>query len=140
MLKRLQIRNFRGFSDLTIDQLSDINLVAGKNNSGKTGLLEAIFMLASAGNTEVVLDANVMRGFESNVVQATSRRLPLSLLPRLNRDDSIHNRHINQRPRSLTTARPHPESPQASETRQAERSPRISYAQTSPATDERYSC
>ena len=43
MLKRLQIRNFRGFNALKIDQLSGINLIAGKNNSGKTSLLEAIF-------------------------------------------------------------------------------------------------
>ena len=39
MLKRLQIRNFRGFNDLTIDQLSGLNLIAGKNSSGKTSLL-----------------------------------------------------------------------------------------------------
>ena len=71
MLKRLQIRNFRGFNDLTIDQLSGINLVAGKNNSGKTSLLEALFLLAGAGNAEMALNANVIRGFESNSVQAS---------------------------------------------------------------------
>ena len=43
MLKRLQIRNFRGFNKLKIDQLSGIDLIVGKNNSGKTSLLEAIF-------------------------------------------------------------------------------------------------
>ena len=32
MLKRLLIRNFRGFNVLEIDQLSGINLIAGKNN------------------------------------------------------------------------------------------------------------
>lgn len=71
MLKRLQIRNFRGFNDLTIDQLSGINLVAGKNNSGKTSLLEALFLLAGAGNAEVALNADVMRGFESDGGQAS---------------------------------------------------------------------
>ena len=70
MLKRLQIRNFRGFNDLTIDQLSGINLIAGKNNAGKTSLLEALFLLAGAGNADMALNANVMRGFESNGIQA----------------------------------------------------------------------
>ena len=42
MLKRLQIRNFRRFNALEVDQLSGINLIAGKNNSGKTSLLEAL--------------------------------------------------------------------------------------------------
>ena len=48
MLERLHIRNYRVFNDLTINQLSRINLIAGKNNSGKTSLLEAIFLLSGA--------------------------------------------------------------------------------------------
>ena len=43
MLERLHIRNYRVFKDLKIDNLSRINLIAGKNNSGKTSLLETIF-------------------------------------------------------------------------------------------------
>ncbi len=64
MLKRLQIRNFRGFNALKIDQLSGINLMAGKNNSGKTSLLEAIFLLAGAGNVQMARNNNVIRGLE----------------------------------------------------------------------------
>ena len=64
MLKRLQIRNFRGFKAFEIDQLSGINLIAGKNNSGKTGLLEAIFLLAGAGNAQMASNINVIRGID----------------------------------------------------------------------------
>ena len=64
MLKRLQIRNFRGFNALEIDQLSGINLIAGKNNSGKTSLLEAMFLLSSAGNAQMAINTNVIRGLE----------------------------------------------------------------------------
>ena len=64
MLKRLQIRNFRGFNALEIDQLSGINLIAGKNNSGKTSLLEAIFLLSGGGNAQLAVNANVIRGIE----------------------------------------------------------------------------
>ena len=66
MLKRLQIRNFRGFNALEIDQLSGINLIAGKNNSGKTSLLEAIFLLAGGGNAKMAINTNVIRGIEPN--------------------------------------------------------------------------
>lgn len=65
MLKRLQIRNFRGFNALKIDDLGGINLIAGKNNSGKTSLLEAIFLLAGAGNVQMAINRNVIRGLES---------------------------------------------------------------------------
>ncbi len=36
------VKNFRGFDDLTIEGLRRINLIAGKNNVGKTALLEAL--------------------------------------------------------------------------------------------------
>ena len=62
MLTRLQIRNFRGFNALKIDHLSAINLIVGENNSGKTSLLEAIFLLSAAGNTQLAINDNVIRG------------------------------------------------------------------------------
>ena len=71
MLKRLQIRNFRGFNALEIDQLSGINLIAGKNNSGKTSLLEAIFLLAGGGNAQMAINDNVIRITDSNGVPAS---------------------------------------------------------------------
>ena len=46
MLKSLRIRNYRVFKDLKVDGLQRINLIAGKNSSGKTSLLEAVFLLA----------------------------------------------------------------------------------------------
>ena len=47
MFTRLQVRNFRAFDDLNVERMSRINLVTGRNNSGKTTLLEAIFLLAT---------------------------------------------------------------------------------------------
>lgn len=64
MLKRLEIRNFRTFKALEIDQLSRLNLIAGKNNAGKTSLLEAIFLLSSAGNAQMAINAAVIRGLD----------------------------------------------------------------------------
>lgn len=47
MLDSLSIKNFRLFKELTIERLGRVNLIVGKNNSGKTGLLEALLIYAS---------------------------------------------------------------------------------------------
>ncbi|MFB6273913.1 MAG: ATP/GTP-binding protein [Salinibacter sp.] len=43
-LDSLRIQNFRTFRDLTIDRLGRVNLIVGKNNVGKTALLEGIWL------------------------------------------------------------------------------------------------
>ena len=58
------MRNFRGFDDLKIENMNRINLVTGGNNSGKTSLLGALFLLAGAGNPHLTLNANVVRGVD----------------------------------------------------------------------------
>lgn len=45
MLKNLHIRNFRCFRDLKIEPLKRINILTGQNNTGKTGVLEALALL-----------------------------------------------------------------------------------------------
>jgi ABC-type transport system involved in cytochrome c biogenesis ATPase subunit len=45
MFKSVRIQNFRQFKDLKLDGLAQINLITGKNNTGKTSLLEALFLL-----------------------------------------------------------------------------------------------
>ena len=68
MFESLRIRNYRVFSDLEINNLARINLIGGKNNSGKTSLLEAIFLLSSGGNPQFALNTNVVRGPDAGVV------------------------------------------------------------------------
>ncbi|EDN70755.1 conserved hypothetical protein [Beggiatoa sp. PS] len=46
MLDSLYIRNFRLFKELTIERLGRVNLFVGKNNAGKTCLLEALWIYA----------------------------------------------------------------------------------------------
>lgn len=54
MLESLHIQNYRLFKDLRIPKLGRINLITGKNNTGKTALLEAIRILASKGDPFVI--------------------------------------------------------------------------------------
>ncbi|MBP6825706.1 MAG: AAA family ATPase [Saprospiraceae bacterium] len=54
MLKELHIWNYRLFDELTIPDLGQVNLIAGKNNTGKTALLEALRIWAAKGDSTVV--------------------------------------------------------------------------------------
>jgi AAA15 family ATPase/GTPase len=47
MLDHIHIQNYRLFKNLKIDKLGQVNLIAGKNNTGKTALLEALRILES---------------------------------------------------------------------------------------------
>jgi AAA15 family ATPase/GTPase len=44
-LKNIEIQNFRSISNLKIEDLGQINIFTGENNTGKTTVLEAIFQL-----------------------------------------------------------------------------------------------
>ena len=46
MLDSFYIKNFRLFKELKIEQFRRVNLIIGRNNSGKTGLLEALRLYA----------------------------------------------------------------------------------------------
>ncbi len=54
MLKSLEIRGYRGFSSYRMSDLARVNLVVGRNNCGKTSVLEAIEVLVSGGNPMVI--------------------------------------------------------------------------------------
>src|SRR6266508_4023045 len=44
MIQSLIIENFRGFQSLKVEPLKGINLIAGENSTGKTAILEAIYL------------------------------------------------------------------------------------------------
>ena len=44
MLPSFHIKNYRLFKDMKIDSLKRVNLIVGKNNVGKTSLLEALWL------------------------------------------------------------------------------------------------
>jgi len=43
-IKGVYLKNFRSFKELKIKNLGDINVIVGKNNTGKSTFLEAIFL------------------------------------------------------------------------------------------------
>jgi hypothetical protein len=62
MFKHFLIKNFRCFADLHLDSLERVNLIAGKNNTGKTALLEAIHLHSNPGSWPLAVEINKQRG------------------------------------------------------------------------------
>lgn len=61
MLNSIRIRNYRSFEDCKISNLGRVNIFAGMNNSGKTTLLEALFLWSAAGNPQFAFNPTVVR-------------------------------------------------------------------------------
>lgn len=62
MLTELAIGNYRLFQSLQLEGLKRVNLIAGKNNTGKTALLEALRILAAEGDNTVINHILKQRG------------------------------------------------------------------------------
>ena len=70
MLTDFVIRNYRCFDDLKLEKLGRVNLITGKNNVGKSALLEAVRIWASFGNPAVLQDIVTSRN--ENVQRSTA--------------------------------------------------------------------
>src|SRR5690348_7408441 len=68
MVDLVTIRNFRSFREITIPDCRRINVLVGDNGSGKTALLEAIF-LAAGVTPELALRTRGWRGAVQGNVQ-----------------------------------------------------------------------
>jgi len=65
MLKTLTIQNFRCFEEISIEPLERVNLIGGKNNVGKTALLEAVWIHHGYYNPELSVRIEGFRGIDS---------------------------------------------------------------------------
>lgn len=54
MLKSLVIKNFRSLADFEVAKLGRVNLIVGKNNSGKSSVLEALRIYAGNAHQELL--------------------------------------------------------------------------------------
>ena len=61
----LSIKGFRGFKDLTIPQLGRVTLITGKNNTGKSSILEALRLHTQDAAPHVLY--NILTSREENI-------------------------------------------------------------------------
>ena len=62
MLNSLDIKNYRNLKELRIGSLGRVNLITGKNNTGKSALLEAIAIYATKGDLVLIYQLLGERG------------------------------------------------------------------------------
>lgn len=62
----ITIKDFRGIDYLEISNFASINIFVGKNNVGKTSILEAIFLLSGMSNLPLALQINGRRGVQTH--------------------------------------------------------------------------
>ena len=60
MIEKIQLENFKGFQSFSTD-LTPITIFGGKNNSGKTSILEAIMFLYNHNDPNVFFQMNFLR-------------------------------------------------------------------------------
>lgn len=75
MLKTFAISNFRSLNRVELEHLGRITLVAGKNGSGKTALLEALWLFNGPDAPELVARLNAFRGLSPAGLQSTFQDL-----------------------------------------------------------------
>lgn len=54
MINKIKIKNYKGIKKLEISDLKTFNIISGKNSSGKTTVLEAIFMYLARYNPDSI--------------------------------------------------------------------------------------
>ena len=62
MVNSITFDNFRGLKHLELPELSQITLLTGKNNAGKTSILEGIFLMLDHVSPDSFSKMNMVRG------------------------------------------------------------------------------
>lgn len=63
MFNKLSIHSFRGIRECTIEGLKNVNLFFGKNNCGKSSVLDAVFLICGPSNPLLPININLMRDY-----------------------------------------------------------------------------
>lgn len=63
MFYKIEIERFRGIRYASIEGFKQVNLFFGKNNCGKSSLLESMFLISGLSNPLLPIHVNFMRGY-----------------------------------------------------------------------------
>ena len=62
MIRGVTINNFRGFEAISISDMSRMTLISGRNNVGKSSILEALFLMMDHTSNDSFAKINGFRG------------------------------------------------------------------------------
>ena len=63
IIDKIKINRLRGIKEVTVDSLNKINIFFGKNNCGKSTLLEGVFLLSGFSNPLLPININQWRDY-----------------------------------------------------------------------------
>jgi AAA15 family ATPase/GTPase len=89
MVRSIQIKNFRCFQDSHFQDFGRVNLISGKNNAGKTALLEAI-LLGTMPTPETVFFLQMVRNEDRRFYQISPESAWKYVFYNTNKKDEIH--------------------------------------------------
>lgn len=102
--KKISIENFRGIKYSLIDDFGRLNIFLGKNNVGKSTILESLFLLINPSNPELPIRINLFRSLEINesddfsfIFYNLSYKNEINLSAKLDNNES---RELNIKPRN----------------------------------------
>lgn len=94
MFKKISIKGFRGIKELELDDFRQINLFVGKNNCGKSSILESLYLAIAPTNAHLPVKINMFRGLQNidenmwlTLFYKMSRDLNITILTELNNKD-----------------------------------------------------
>lgn len=79
MLDSLEIKNYRNLKELRISSLARVNLITGKNNTGKSSILEAIAIYATKGDLNLIYQLLGERGENYRQTEANKNSTSLNI-------------------------------------------------------------
>ncbi|AFZ50122.1 AAA family ATPase [Dactylococcopsis salina] len=102
----LDIYHFRDIESLEIREIKQVNLITGRNNCGKTSILEAIFLLSGMSNPQLSLRIHNFRNFnltEADDFSYLFKDLNFSHTPQIRGKLTSQNRQLQIEPIHQTT-------------------------------------
>lgn len=100
-LRSIKIQNFRSFEELEIEELKRVNLISGRNNSGKSSFLEALFFIAGMSHPEIAIKINIFRHMsigENRAIDTLFNSLDLSKTPTISAKIKGQTRELSLEP------------------------------------------
>lgn len=62
MIRSMRLKNFRGFEEIELSDMCPITLISGKNNVGKSAILEAVFLFFDHQHQDSFIKIDMFRG------------------------------------------------------------------------------
>jgi AAA domain, putative AbiEii toxin, Type IV TA system/AAA ATPase domain len=81
MIRSVKITGYRALDNFAMTNLGRINLLVGKNNTGKTSVLESLYLLATTGDPSAIWRVLSRRGEQISDAPAAGRPFQLEVEP-----------------------------------------------------------